>query len=81
MRVQELIDFYLAIRTPGQLLGFDPVFSQKLDGLKGAIQTYYGSQEVWLALPEDTELPEEIAKMAQDLIEKYQAWNKGEDGT
>ncbi len=77
MRVQELIDFYLAIRTRGQLLGFDAVFSQKLDGLKGAIQTHYGSQEAWLALPEDAELPEEIARMAQDLIAEYQAWNRG----
>ncbi len=79
MKVRELIDFYLAIRTPGRLLGFDSVFSGDLDALKSAIQTHYGSQEAWLALPEDADLPDEIAQIAQDLIEKYEAWNKEEN--
>ncbi len=81
MRVRELIDFYLAVRTPGQLLGFDALFSQDLDALKSAVREHYGSQEAWLALPEDAELPGEIAGMAQDLMERYQAWNKTEDET
>lgn len=75
MKVRELIDFYLTIRTPGRPLGFDLVFSGDLDALKNAIQTHFGSQEAWLALAEDADLPGEIARMARDLIEKYEARN------
>ena len=36
MTVQELIDFYLSIRRPGGLLGFDSVFEEELEALKAA---------------------------------------------
>ena len=76
MKVRELIDFYLAIRPAGQLLGFGAVFEGDLNALKEAIRQHYGSQDAWLALPEDTDLPDEIARMAQDLLKKFDVWNR-----
>ncbi|MCZ6635444.1 MAG: hypothetical protein O7G87_18750 [bacterium] len=78
MTVRELIDFYLNIRTPGNLLGFDSVFSQDLEALKQAIQNHYGEQKTWLSLPEETELPEAIASQADALLKKFKAWNATE---
>ena len=78
MTVRELIDFYLNIRTPGNLLGFDSVFSQDLEALKQAIQNHYGEQEAWLALPEETELPEAIASHAGALVQEFRVWNTAE---
>ena len=80
MTIRELIDFYLAIQSPGNLLGFDNVFSQDLEALKMAIQEQYGHQNTWLDLPEDTELPKKITDMAQTLVKQYDAWNAGESG-
>ncbi|MDA0746003.1 MAG: hypothetical protein O2954_05750 [bacterium] len=79
MTVQELIDFYLSIRRPGGLLGFDSVFEEELEALKAAIQAHYGDQEAWVQLPEDAELPEGITQRAEELVEKYEAWNRGAD--
>lgn len=77
MKVRELIDFYLSIRTPGRLLGFDSIYEEELAALKRAIQEHYGDQEAWLAMPEDAELPDEVAGRARELMEKYEAWEKG----
>ena len=72
MKVSELIDFYLSIRQPGQLIGFDSLFQEDLETLKLAIQDHYGDMESWLSLPEETELPAPIASKANDLLRKYE---------
>ena len=74
MTIGDLIDFHLAIKAPGQLIGFDTLYGDELDTLKQKIQEIYGTQEAWLERSEKEELPEEIARMADDLVGKYKEW-------
>ena len=74
MRICDLIDFYLAIRTPDQLLGFDSLYENELEELKRKIQEYYGTHEEWLSRDEKEELPEELSALAAVLVEKHEAW-------
>jgi hypothetical protein len=77
LTVGELIDFYLSIRQKGDLLGFDSLYEADLEGLREKIQRFYGDRDAWLAMPEDTELPEEIGTPALDLVDKFSIWNGG----
>lgn len=74
MTIGELIDFYLSIQQPGNLVGFTDLYGDEIESLKEAIQTHYGSQEAWIALPEADELPEELAKRAERLAGSYKDW-------
>lgn len=75
MTVGELIDFYLSVRHTGDLVGFDSLYEEDLALLKAKIQEFYGERETWLAMPEDAELPEEIAVHASDLVAKFRSWS------
>lgn|GEM_PF-1304957 len=79
MTIGALIDFYLSVRQTGSLIGFDSLYEADLEALKQKIQAFYGDQEAWLALPEETELPEEIGKPALDLATRFRAWNESKD--
>ncbi len=74
MTIGELIDFNLAIQQPGSLVGFADLFGEDTESLKAAIQEHYGSQEAWLLLPESTELPGEITRKAESLVQKFEDW-------
>ena len=75
MTVGELIDFYLSVRHTCDLVGFDSLYEEALALLKAKIQEFYGERETWLAMPEDAELPEEIAAHASDLVAKFRCWS------
>jgi hypothetical protein len=74
LTIGALIDFYLSIQQPGSLVGFADLYGDDIEALKASIQSHYGSQEAWLALPEEEELPEEIAVRAGRLIGCYEDW-------
>ena len=74
MTIRELIDFHLSIQQPGSLLGFADLYGDEVEALKTAIQSHYGSQNAWLALPETDEVPPEIEKHANRLIKLYEDW-------
>lgn len=76
MTVKELIDFHLSIQQPGALIGFSELYADRIDELKQAIQDHYGSQEAWLALSEDTELPDPIQSRASKLVRLYDDWKE-----
>jgi hypothetical protein len=80
MTIRHLIDFYLSIQLPGDLLGFDSLYAEELEGLKQKIQDHYGSQESWLERDEDEELPMEITEVAEGLIQKYSVWKGDGNG-
>ena len=77
MRIRDLIDFHLAIRTPDSLLGFDSLYADDLERLKWKIQDYYGSRDAWLNRDEDEALPEEIEAPAAELMKRYEEWKGG----
>ena len=74
MTIGELIDFYLSIQQPGSLVGFADLYGDNIEALKASVQSHYGSQEAWLALPETDELPGEIEETAKRLIAKFEDW-------
>ena len=74
LTIGELIDFYLSIQQPGSLVGFADLYGDEVEALKDAIQSYYGSQEAWLALPETEELPLEVEQQAKVLIKLFEDW-------
>lgn len=74
MTIGELIDFHLSIQQPGPLVGFADLYGDEVEALKDAIQSHYGSQEAWLALPETEELPPEIEQRAKLLIKLFEDW-------
>lgn len=76
MTIGNLIDFYLKVRTTGQLLGFDSLYSGELEALKQKIQESYGTQKAWMDRSESEELPEDLARLADDLVEKYDIWRE-----
>ena len=74
MTIGALIDFYLSIQQPGNLVGFADLYGDDIESLKASIQNHYGSQEMWSALPEEEDLPVEIAQRAERLIDCYEDW-------
>lgn len=76
MTIRDLIDFYLSVQTPGQVMGFDSLYADDLEALKRKIQEAYGSHDEWIARDEDEPLPPELDAAARDLVEKFEAWQE-----